>query len=229
MVVPGANERLKPADVEAEAVVSAIRASRVLVGQCEIGIETTRAALHIAKADPANGPVTLMNLAPAPEGWDDDLCRVTDILCVNETEAVTISGAPAWAEGTIEGAYVAGEAILRRGVQVVLVTLGAAGCALVMPDAAAPGGIAKRHIPAPLIEHVVDTTGAGDAFVGSLAFFLSRTPTLARHALSRPAILAEAVHRAVCVAADTVTRKGTQSSYPTAADVGDALLRAIPE
>ncbi|KAH3766006.1 ribokinase domain protein [Pelomyxa schiedti] len=80
----------------------------------------------------------------------------------------------------------------------VVVTLGSKGCLLVTPDSAPP-----VHISAPRVE-AIDTTGAGDCFIGAMAFFLGMGNTL-------PNALQKACH----IASMSVTKRGTQTSFPT--------------
>ena len=85
----------------------------------------------------------------------------------------------------------------------------------------------RVHVQATLVERVVDTTGAGDAFSGSLAFFYAGLQSHAAHAESREIVfplLVEAARRACFVAAVSVTRAGTQSSYPMRGELPAALF-----
>ncbi len=192
IVVPGANALLTPADVDAAAPM--IRDARVLLCQLEVPLETSLRALTIARAA---GVVTILNPAPAPESLPDDLLRVSDLVCPNESEATAISGIPLTDTVSAEAA---GRALLARGAQAAIVTLGAAGCLYV--SASETWAAAAPKVTA------IDTTGAGDCFLGSLAFFLARG-----------AGLREAAARAAAVAALSVQRPGTQSSYPRAVDL----------
>ena len=124
-----------------------------------------------------------------------------DWLVVNEIEAAALAGMPV--PGPAEARAVA-EQLRRRGPRQVLVTLGAEGLVLAGPE----GTLA---LPAPRVQ-AVDTTGAGDTVVGALAAAL---------AAGRP--LREALTRAQAAAALAVTRLGTQSAMPTAAEV-DSLV-----
>jgi ribokinase len=192
IVVPGANALLTPADVDAAAPM--IRGARVLLCQLEVPLETSLRALTIARAA---GVVTILNPAPAPESLPDDLLRVSDLVCPNESEATAISGIPVTDTVSAEAA---GRALLARGAQAAIVTLGAAGCLYV--SASETWAAAAPKVTA------IDTTGAGDCFLGSLAFFLARG-----------AGLREAAARTAAVAALSVQRPGTQSSYPRAVDL----------
>lgn len=192
IVVAGANALLTPADVDAAA--PAIRRARVLLCQLEVPIETSLRALTLARAA---GVLTILNPAPAPEALPDAMLRVSDLVCPNESEASAITGIPVTDAASAEAA---GRVLVGRGARAAIVTLGAAGCLYVSASE-------TWRAPAPVVT-AVDTTGAGDCFLGSLAFFLARA-----------AGLRDAAIRAAAVAALSVQRPGTQTSYPYAADL----------
>lgn len=192
IVVAGANARLTPADVDDAA--PAIRRARVLLCQLEVPIETSLRALTLARDA---GVLTILNPAPAPQALPDALLRVSDLVCPNESEASAITGIPVTDAASAEAA---GRALVGRGAKAAIVTLGAAGCLYV-------SATETWHAPAPVVT-AVDTTGAGDCFLGSLAFYLARG-----------ADLRAAATRAAAVAALSVQRPGTQTSYPRAADL----------
>ncbi len=186
-VAPGANRRVRPADVDA--VSEAIQAARVLVAQMEVSPETVARAVEIAAAC---GVRPLVNLAPPMELSKETLSEL-DPLVVNEHEAAFLLGEKV--EG-VEGALSAAPELLALGPRAVVVTLGKAGA--VYAD-----GKDTDHVPSPEVE-VVDTTGAGDAFVGALAVRLARGGSLEN-----------AVSYAVRAGAAAVTREGAQGALPT--------------
>ncbi len=192
IVVAGANALLTPADVDAAA--PAIRRARVLLCQLEVPLETSLRALTLAREA---GVLTILNPAPAPEALPDAMLRVSDLVCPNESEASAISGIPVTDAASAEAA---GRVLVGRGARAAIVTLGAAGCLYVSASE-------TWRAPAPVVT-AVDTTGAGDCFLGSLAFFLACA-----------AGLRDAAIRAAAVAALSVQRPGTQTSYPYAADL----------
>lgn len=187
VIVTGANARMTIADLEP--AHDAIAAADVLLCQLEIPIEVTLAAMRAAAGA---STITVLNAAPAAELPAGALADV-DVLCVNESEAATLVGAPVEAGGELEAA----RALRRLGPRASVVTLGGRGCAV-----ASEGG--EALVPGKQVE-VVDTTGAGDAFAGTLA-----------HALAGGASLADAAERANAVAAISVGRRGTQTSFPSA-------------
>jgi ribokinase len=195
LVVAGANGALSPADVRAAA--EAIRTADVLLCQLEVPVETTGEALRLARAA---GVRTVLNPAPGLP-LPDELLALADLCVPNETEVEALTGLPA---ATPPEAEAAARALLRRGPGTVIVTLGRRGALVVDAKAA-------QHVPGAEVE-AVDTTGAGDAFIGALAVALAD---------GRP--LAEAVRRANLLAALSVTRPGTQTSFPRR-DEAEAFL-----
>jgi ribokinase len=192
VVAPGANGLLTAADVVAAR--SAIESARVLVCQQEVPAEANLAALRIAAA--AGVPV-VFNPAPAGDGMPAEAYPLATVLCPNESEAAALTGRPV---GTPDEAKAAARELMVRGAANVIVTLGERGCLVVTPADATP-------VPAPKVT-AVDTTGAGDAFIGSLAYFLARG-----------ADLIAAAQRATRIAALSVQFPGTQTSFPRAADL----------
>lgn len=187
IIIAGANLLVSPA-VAAAAV--AARRPAVVIGQFEIPQATTTAGFAAARAI---GARTILNPAPAAD-IEPELLAVTDWLVPNETEFARIAEEPLADDPETEARQV--EAFAGRlGVSVV-VTLGARGAAVI-----AAGGRLTR-VPAPPVT-AIDTTGAGDAFVGGFAVGL---------AMGRDPLAAA---RLGCAAAsDSVTRPGTQLSYP---------------
>jgi ribokinase len=198
IIVPGANSALSPADVRAAR--SAIESAQLVICQLEIPLETTLEAFRVAKAA---GVMTILNPAPAAE-LPDELLSLTDILVPNEIEAAMISGLPT---RTIEQAEAAARALRARGVQTVIVTLGERG-SLILSEA----GV--EHVAAEKVQ-AVDSTGAGDAFVGTLGY-----------ALASGRSLISAVTLAGAVATRSVLKPGTQTSFPYREEV-EALLSAF--
>jgi ribokinase len=196
VIVTGANAELTAAHVEAAR--DAIARADALVCQLEVPHEVTLAALRIAAE---TSTPAILNPAPAPDGLPDDAYRLSDVLCPNQPEAERLLGRSVDTGEELEAA----SALRERGPRAVVLTLGERGCAVAAADVG-------EVVPA---EHVdaVDTTGAGDAFVGSLAFLVARgTP------------LVEAAARACRVAALSVQRQGTQTSFPSADELPRGVL-----
>ena len=186
IIVPGANLAV-PAELGVEAV-QALRPS-VVVGQFEIPQTVTAAAFAEARA---LGIPTVLNPAPAA-GLDPALLAATDWLVPNEHEFALIGGGVLDGDEAAEDARIA--AFGRRVGVSLIVTLGERGAA-VLPLGGSVSRVAAVKVTA------VDTTGAGDAFVGAFASGL---------ALGWSA--ADAARLGCVFAADSVTRPGTQSSF----------------
>lgn len=194
-VCPGAGAGLNAS--HAEAAQGLLQHCRVVMASCEVPLAATQRAFALAREA---GALTLLNPAPA-RPLPDVLLALTDVLTPNESEVRLLAGLP-------EDAPVAAAAslLLMRGATSVLVTLGAAGCALYRAHQA-PVTLPGRRMT------VVDTIGAGDTFTGALAA-----------ALARGEPLPEAMAWANAAAALSVTGQGAIGGMPTLAQV--ELLRA---
>jgi ribokinase len=186
-VVKGANDRLLPADVDAAAPL--LRTADCLVLQLEVPIETVYYTLRFARR---HGIRSILNPAP---GQALDLAEVAhaDYVIPNETEAEALSGMPV---RDLEEARACGKSLVERGLRRVIVTLGGNGALLCGADRV-------EHVPAHRVTPL-DTTGAGDAFIGSFARFL------AGGCDER-----EAIARANVYAALSTLGVGTQMSFVT--------------
>src|SRR5690606_26730442 len=139
---------------------------------------------------------------PAGE-MPEELLRLTDIFVPNEIEAAALADMPV---ETPEQTAAVARALQQRGPRTVIVTLGKRGALVV------DGDLTPVHVPAQAVQ-AVDTTGAGDAFVGSLACLIAEGYALT-----------DAVTAASAIATRSVLRHGTQSSFPTRAEVADLLV-----
>jgi ribokinase len=190
IVVKGANDRLTPADVDAAAADLADVDAIIL--QFEIPLATVYHGIRFARAHHIR---CILNPAPAVPA---ELAALTgaDLFIPNESEAEQITGLPVHSEAD---ARACAAALLARGFPRVVITLGARGSLLA--DAAG-----QTLVPAFAVESI-DTSGAGDAFIGSLAVFLAEG--LAEQ---------EALSRANLYAALSTTRTGTQKSFARRVD-----------
>lgn len=195
VIVPGANDGLSPED--ARTAQKAILSADILICQLEVPIETTLEAFRIAKE---GGVRTILNPAPA-HPLPDELYKLSDIFAPNETETELLIGMPV---KTLEEAEEAAKKLRQAGPETVIITLGEKGALLVDEEG-------TTHVPA-VETDAVDTTGAGDAFIGSLAYFLAE---------GRP--MRDAIRRANAVAAISVTKVGTQVSFPTREEVAHLI------
>ncbi|MEZ5175487.1 MAG: ribokinase [Acidimicrobiia bacterium] len=189
LIIPGANDALTPDHVTSH--LAGLDRAAVVVGQLETPQDATLAAFEWARS---HGATKVLNPAPAAD-LDDRLLAATDWLIPNETEFALLTGdAPT-------------EAAVERWAQEwgcgFVVTLGADGV-IVADGSNAPWREAARQV------RVVDTTGAGDAFVGGFAAGLA-AGMLIRGCVSLGG---------ACGSLST-TRQGTQSSYPDRAEVAD--------
>jgi ribokinase len=197
IVIPGANGKLMPAD--AEKASADIASAGVVVCQLEIPIETVEKAAVLA----AQNKVSFI-LDPAPaRPLSDKLLSMVDVIKPNEIEAQTITGIKVV---DINTASKAADWLLAKGVQNVIITLGDKGALLANKNGKET--IESRRVKA------IDSTAAGDAFTGALAFGLANGKSLK-----------EAAVYANAVAAISVTRFGAQASMPTKKEV-DAFIAA---
>lgn len=171
VVVAGANGHLSPVHVEQAATT--VGGARVVVAQLEIPLETVIAAARTTQG------TFVLNPAPA-QPLPATLLGLVDVLVVNETEYEAVTGRPLPDDPQTLAAELADDPRLPAAV---VVTVGGRG-ALVWD------GTAVTTLPAPRVP-VVDTTGAGDTFIGAFADALSRGETLVAGA--RWAVLAAAV------------------------------------
>jgi ribokinase len=191
LIVKGANGDLKPADVEAAG--EDLKACDLILLQLEVPLETVYAALAFGRK---HGVKTALNPAPAVRALDMERVRLASFLTPNETELAILTGMPVESEVEIEAAA---KSLLARGFETVIVTLGSRGSLL----ATAQG--MKRIAPAKV--QAVDSTGAGDAFIGSFARY---------YAVGLG--IEPALDKATLYAADSVTRRGAQKSFAAEAE-----------
>jgi len=200
IVTPGAAGRISTADTAAAG--SMIAGAKVFMTQLEQPVEAALAGLEAAWQA---GVVTIFNPAPAI-AVPDNIWRFCDWTTPNETEAAALSGV---ADDGVDGALHAADALGRRGVRNVLITLGEKGALL--------HGEVGTALFRPLADAtVVDTTGAGDAFNAGFAVALAE---------GRPA--EDAIRFATAVAGLSVGRPGTAASMPTRLEI-EAVLERIP-
>jgi ribokinase len=198
-VASGANFTLTAADVVA--AFAGIERIDLVVMPLETPIETIELAAKLARRA---GARTVLNPAPA-QHLSAGLLRNVDVLIPNEHEAAFMTGTDV---RSLQDARGAATRLLQSGPRAVIITLGSRGA--LIAEAADPEPV-YTEVPAFSVE-AVDTTAAGDAFVGALAVALGEGRTLA-----------EAARFASAAAAISVTRSGAQPSLPARADVEDFL------
>ena len=186
VIIPGANHEIE--SKKATEAIESIADLAVVVAQCEIKQDVTLAAFSAAKK---RGCVTILNPAPY-QPLSEELLAVTDWIIPNETEFKELLGQAPTSDEVLKK--------FRPGKNSI-VTLGSEGAVLITSD----GHLTR--VSAPKV-NAVDTTGAGDAFVGVFAF-----------ALASGKNAEDAMKLGIKVASMSVTRKGAQSSYPSQAEI----------
>ena len=185
LVIKGANDALKPADVDAAREI--LKSADCIVLQFEIPLETVYYTIAFARN---HGIRCILNPAPA-QPVDLAALKDLDYFVPNETEAEAITGSPV---KNAEDAKKCAARLVAAGIRRVIITLGANGSLLATRDG-------SEHVP-PFAVKSLDSTGAGDAFIGSFAVFLAEgVPEQ------------EAVRRANLYAALSTTGVGTQKSF----------------
>lgn len=204
VVSPGANARVTARDLN-----GGLKGAAVLLLQLEIPL---RSALEAAAAAREAGLAVVLNAAPAVRLTREQLSCVTHLL-VNELEAATLLGEPSSAV-LREPVGAAGR--LTELVPCVVVTLGERGAAFARRGLGGDGGLLEAGAVPAFNVNAVDTTGAGDAFVGAFALEVARGG-------GRAADLEGAVRFASAAGGVAASRAGAQPSLPSAPEV-EALL-----
>ena len=192
VVVQGANAQFTPEDIEAHRDL--LEECEIVILQLEIPMDTVLYAVKLART---LGKTVILDPAPVPEHFPEELYQYVDINKPNESELSRLTGI-ADTQNHLEEAV---QIVKDHGVKNVLVTLGGDGVYLDTENES------PVHIPAKKVE-VVDTTAAGDSFTAALAAMLLEGKTLK-----------EAAEFANQVSAIVVTREGAQDSIPTLQEV----------
>ena len=209
IVALGANAVIARRDIDSRVIAGA----RVVVSQLESNLTT---AAHVLRTARLAGACTVLNPAPMRPDFDLRLLKHVDVLVTNETEFTALvnriptTGRTDFSEAELAGlsAEALHQLCRQLAVPVVIVTLGARGCLVSQPE---------RHafLPAYAVK-AVDTTGAGDAFVGGFAAGLVKFA----------GDVEAAARFGNAVAALSVTRFGTAPSMPTAREIARFLKKA---
>lgn len=192
IIIKGANNELTPDDLQAN--IEIIKNAKIIVLENEIPLETNYAAIDLAQEF---GIPILLNPAPARKDLDLEYVKKVDYFAPNETELATLTGLPAI---NLDEIKVAAHDMVSLGVKHMIVTLGSRGVLSVTDQ--------DEQLINALKVDAVDTTGAGDSIIGAFAHYLAE----GKNEL-------DALNLANQYAAMTVTRRGTQKSYPTKAEV----------
>lgn len=192
VIVAGANGQLTPGMVAGFDAVLA--AADVIICQLEVPMHTVG---YVLKRGRELGKTVILNPAPATSPLPADWYSSIDYLIPNESEASALSGLPV---DSVESAELAASRLIAAGAGKVIITLGARGSLFA-------NGQSCEHFPAPKVK-AVDTTAAGDTFVGGFAA-----------ALAAGKSEVEAIRFGQVAAALSVTRAGAQPSIPSLSDV----------
>ncbi|APC14845.1 ribokinase [Pseudomonas frederiksbergensis] len=192
VIVAGANGLLTP-DVVA-GFDTVLMAADVIICQLEVPMQTVGYVLTRGRE---LGKTVILNPAPATSPLPADWYSSIDYLIPNESEASALSGLPV---DSLESAELAASRLIAAGAGKVIITLGPQGSLFA-------SGQSVEHFPAPKVK-AVDTTAAGDTFVGGFAA-----------ALASGKSEAEAIRFGQVAAALSVTRAGAQPSIPSLSDV----------
>ncbi len=200
IVAPGANGRVTRQDVDSAR--EAIRAARVVIAQLEIPLDSVTYALRVAHDA---GALTILNPAPARQ-LSSELLQNVDVIVPNETEAAQLTGIPVH---DFDSATQAAHALQQMSARTVIITLGEKGALWLNENA-----VAQQVMPFQV--QVVDTTAAGDAFVGALGV-----------ALAREQDWETSLRTASAAGALAATKLGAQPSLPTRAEVEEFSIRTL--
>ncbi|XP_043473846.1 ribokinase-like isoform X1 [Leptopilina heterotoma] len=195
IIVPGANELLTTEDIDEAAVV--IKHSSVLVCQFETPIITTLHALRLK----TNNCLSIVNAAPAVANIPPEIFKLADVFCINESEAESITGIE---NLTLQNVEKAVDKLLQMGCNTIIITLGSYGAVFASKE-----NKKVKYIPADKVKPV-DTTGAGDAFLGAFAYFTAYHANLS---------MEEIIKRSCKIATQSVLKAGTQMSFPRKKDL----------
>jgi len=188
LIIKGANKCLLPADIDKAA--DSLKECSLFVLQLEINLETVYYAIQFANTHQI--PV-LLNPAPATKDLDIAMACKCDFFVPNETELAILTGMPVKTEAEIQQAA---NVLLEQGLKNVIVTMGQRGAMWLTKEQ-------TECIPAYKV-NAVDTTGAGDAFIGCFADNYVKTKDVM-----------ESIRKASAFSALSVMKRGTQISYPT--------------
>ncbi|MFP5110972.1 ribokinase [Bacillaceae bacterium C204] len=198
IVVPGANLKLSEKDIEA--FENVIINSDIVVLQLEVPMETVYKSIELANK---HGKTIILNPAPA-QPIDPKYMDKVDYFVPNETEASLLTNIEV---SNLETAEKAAEVLLLQGYKNVIITLGNKGVIF-------KNNTEMKFVKAYTVK-AVDTTAAGDSFIGSFAYGLSNNMTIE-----------QSLNLAVAASALTVTKLGAQPSLPKIDDVNELLLVA---
>lgn len=188
LIIKGANNNLSPQDIDAAS--EQLKKCSLIVLQLEINLETVYYAIDFANK---NHIPVLLNPAPCIPELDLNYICKCDFFAPNESELGILTNKSV---NTVDEIKEAAHYISNKGVKNVIVTMGSKGVLWLNNN--------EEHFVEAYKVNAIDTTGAGDAFIGCFAHFYVTTKDILL-----------SLKRATAFAALSVTRYGTQSSYPT--------------
>ncbi|MFC0188258.1 ribokinase [Fictibacillus aquaticus] len=200
LIIKGANKHLKPEDVDQAS--EKLKQCSSIVLQLEVPLETVYRSIEFGNEHKI--PV-ILNPAPATKDLDFDYVCKSDYFIPNESELEILTDMPVETEDQIAEAA---RSLVHKGVKNVIVTMGSRGVMWVTKESI-------QTVPSHTV-NAVDTTGAGDAFIGCFAHFLVKDGNVL-----------EAMKMASAFAALSVTMRGTQTSYPQASELENFLSSKI--
>ncbi|XP_078039823.1 ribokinase [Augochlora pura] len=201
VIILGSNTALNEKQVDT--AVEIVRDADVLLCQLESSLEGTRHALRLHKGH----GLSILNGAPAMEHIDEELLSLCDIFCLNETEAEVMTGVQTIGLTNVQKII---DKLLDYGCNTVVLTLGELGAAFASKECRNVTVIPNAKNVQP-----VDTTGAGDAFLGAIAYFKAYHPELPMN---------ECIRRACAIATESVLKLGTHNSFPTRDNLSPELF-----
>lgn len=187
LIIKGANKYLLPADIDAAA--DDLEKCQLIILQLEISLETVYYAIEFGKK---HGIPVLLNPAPATKELNIEQVCQCDFFMPNETELAILTGMPVSSLDEVEAAA---QTLVNHGLKNVIVTLGAHGSLWLSKEG--------KHLVAPFKVNAIDTSGAGDAYIGCFACCYVQTGDIL-----------SSMKTASAFAALSVTKRGTQKSYP---------------
>ncbi len=198
LIIKGANEHLLPEVVDEAA--EKLKTCSLIVLQLEIPLETVYRAIDFGNE---HGIPVILNPAPATKKLDFNYVCKCDFFIPNETELEILTGMPV---STIEQIEAAAASLIDEGVKNVIVTMGSRGVMWVTKND-------TRIIDSFKVD-AIDTTGAGDAFIGCFAHFYVQNGDIMK-----------SIKMATAFAALSVTKRGTQNSYPSLDEVNEFISK----
>jgi ribokinase len=193
IVTPGANNGLNLEHFQNS--LEDVKKTKVFITVLEISVELACEALRLCRE---NSIFTILNPTPARNDFPDSLFKNCDLICLNETEVEVICGVPCETERDHQLAF---ENLKKRGVGSVILTLGGRGSVYFDKNGE------KTVFEAQKVK-VKDTTGAGDCFIGSVAYFLSCGVEITL-----------SIKLATMIAGTAVQKEGASEKYPTRSEL----------